>query len=213
MTHTHTHSRYLAPIVGLACRQSLRACKAWELWNLGKFLAHGEAHGATPWKRGRQAPEQANARLWLALQGHGHAGLLVDMGPYEVLSTGNGPDYKGLVSLAELWKGLLRVEPSGEIHSQPLKIALLSIMADNEHINKTSFTALERVSCLLAHLRKIKRDGSLQVAAARLTIWAEALKAERRVFGRGSLGKGKARTAGNLLGKGASSEETEEGRQ
>ena len=28
---------------------------------------------------------------------------------------------------------------------------------------------VERVTCLLAHLRKIKRDGSLQVAAARLT--------------------------------------------
>ena len=52
-------------------------------------------------------------------------------------------------------------------------------------------------SLVFWHLRKIKRDGSLQVAAARLTRGLKLLKAERRVFGRGSLGKGK----GDLLEK------------
>ena len=44
--------------------------------------------------------------------------------------------YWSLVSLAaNLWAGLLDLEPSGFIHSQPLRQALLSLLAENPDIN------------------------------------------------------------------------------
>ena len=51
--------------------------------------------------------------------------ILQDLGNYECTSKNNAPDAKGLVQTLPLWKGLLRLEKSGEIHAQPLRTALI----------------------------------------------------------------------------------------
>ena len=103
--------------------------------------------------------------------------LVADMGAYEHLSRTNAPDAYGLLQTMPLWKGLLKVESSGEIHSQPLRHALLSLLAHTPGLNTTAHTGqvwanlkVERICTILFHVRKVARDkeGKLQTAAARL---------------------------------------------
>ena len=103
-----------------------------------------------------------------------HVDLLRDLGPYELISSGNAPDPAGLVHALPLWETLVRIEPSGEIHSQPLRLALLNILAENPEVNSGKHNGqiwvnlkLQRLTCLLTHCRKMKREG-MAVAAAKL---------------------------------------------
>ena len=103
--------------------------------------------------------------------------LLADMGAYEHLSRSNAPNARGLLETMALWKGLLKLESSGEIHSQPLRHALISLLAENPKLNTGSHTGqvwanlkLERIGTILFHVRKLGRDkeSKLQTAAAKL---------------------------------------------
>ena len=70
-----------------------------------------------------------------------HQATLSDMGSYELISRANAPDPKGLVQTMPLWAGLLRLESSGEIHSQPMRTALITLLAEAPEMNKTRFSA------------------------------------------------------------------------
>ena len=101
--------------------------------------------------------------------------LLQDLKNYEVTSKCNSPDPKGLVQTLPLWKGLLRLEPSAEIHTQPLRTALITLLAQMPWLNTTSNSGqvwanlrMERISTILYHVRKVGREGLLS-CAARLT--------------------------------------------
>ena len=107
-----------------------------------------------------------------------HVPMLCDMGPYEVISTSQAPDFKAMVLLADMWRSLLKISPSGEIHCQPMRSALLSLLSQKPELNKTENSGqvwvglrVERLTCLLTHLRKTKREGSaaLEKAAAKLS--------------------------------------------
>ena len=107
-----------------------------------------------------------------------HVPMLCDMGPYEVISTSQAPDFKAIVLLADMWRSLLKISPSGEIHCQPMRSALLSLLSQKPELNKTENSGqvwvglrVERLTCLLTHLRKIKREGpaALEKAAAKLS--------------------------------------------
>ncbi|CAE7795628.1 unnamed protein product [Symbiodinium sp. CCMP2592] len=104
--------------------------------------------------------------------------MVADMGAYERISSSQAPDWKALVGLADLWRNLLKVSPSGEVHAQPLRAALLSLLAHCPSLNSSDCSGqvwvglrVERINCLLTHLRKIKRDGegALGKAAAKLS--------------------------------------------
>ena len=104
-----------------------------------------------------------------------HQATLSDMGSYELISRANAPDPKGLVQTMPLWAGLLRLESSGEIHSQPMRTALITLLAEAPEMNKTRFSGqawvnlkLERLNTMLYHVRKLGRE-SLTAAAAKLT--------------------------------------------
>ena len=84
----------------------------------------------------------------------GNESIVKDMGAYEHLRTSNAPDPKELIHCLDLWKALLKVEKSGEVHSQPQVWANLRV---------------ERVGCLLCHIRKLVRENCLASCAARLT--------------------------------------------
>ena len=106
-----------------------------------------------------------------------HKDILADLGAYEHMSSSSGPNAKALHATRKLWTGLLDLEPSGLIHSQPLRQALLSLLAENPDINLGKHTGLvwanlkvERLNCLLTHVRKLGRDSkSLMPVAAKLT--------------------------------------------
>ena len=100
---------------------------------------------------------------------------LEDLGPYEHVSKNNSPDPKGLVKTLPLWKGLLKLESSGEIHTQPLRTALISLLAEAPQLNNTRHSGqvwanlkMERIGTILFHVRKLGRE-SLAAAAAKLT--------------------------------------------
>ena len=56
--------------------------------------------------------------------------VLKNLGSYEHVSKANCPCPKGLVHTIGLWKSVLKLEPSGEVHPQPLRTALISLLAE-----------------------------------------------------------------------------------
>ena len=99
-----------------------------------------------------------------------------DMGPYETLSRTSGCNPQGLIDNIGLLKSLVKLEPSGEIHPQPLKAALLRLLTAEPTLTNSKFNGTvwinlrqERITCLLTHLRKLARDpDGLQFCAVRL---------------------------------------------
>ena len=106
--------------------------------------------------------------------------ILQDLRNYECTSKNNAPDAKGLVQTLPLWKGLLRLEKSGEIHAQPLRTALIKLLSECPDLNKSGYSGqvwanlrMERITTVLFHVRKVghKESGKecLLACAARLT--------------------------------------------
>lgn len=103
--------------------------------------------------------------------------VLKDLGPYEHCSKNNSPDAKGLVATLPLWTGLLRLESSGEIHTQPLRTALISLLVECPSLNTGRHSGqvwanlkMERITTILFHVRKLGREkGSMAAAAAKLS--------------------------------------------
>ena len=102
--------------------------------------------------------------------------IVADLGSYEHLSKTYAPDPKGLMHCLDLWKALLKAEPSGSCHVRPLRQALLSLLVQNPHLNTTTHSGevwanlrVERITCLLMHVRKVKRDSLQALCAAKLS--------------------------------------------
>ena len=86
---------------------------------------------------------------------------------------------KGLVRNMDLWVALGKAEPTAEVAPAPLKQALLSLLTNHTEMNNTKHRGevwvqlrANRITILLAHVRKVKRDGAmaLEKAAARLCV-------------------------------------------
>ncbi len=106
------------------------------------------------------------------LQAHlaAHASDLCNMGVYEALSKSQSWDPKAIVQKASLVKGILRLEPSGEVASISLRRAILAVLKDDNKLNKTQFNGwtwanlrAERVDTMLSHLRRARRDQSMSL--------------------------------------------------
>ena len=132
----------------------------------GKGLGRGGArHFAKPYVD--------TGLLFKVLEENHH--ILQNFGSYEHLSKSQGACFKGLIWTLPLWKGLVALEASGEIHSQPLRAALVSLLARKPDLNDSTDHSgqvwanlkLERITCILVHVRNLAR-GSLTAAAARL---------------------------------------------
>ena len=90
--------------------------------------------------------------------------LVKDLGPYELISRSGAVDPKGLVRNLDLVRDLLRAEPTGEVHTQPMRQALLKLMRNDPTVNTSRFNGSvwsnlkgERLGCLLNHTRKWAR--------------------------------------------------------
>ena len=101
---------------------------------------------------------------------------VTDLGQYELISSSQAVDYKSLHQNRDLVKGLLKVAPSGEIHPQALKRALLQLLQQDPAINLSKqngaiFCNLKqaRLTTLMAHIRRVARESDWSMAAAKLT--------------------------------------------
>ena len=102
--------------------------------------------------------------------------LVADLGSYEHLSKAYAPDPKGLLHCLDLWKALVKAEPSGSCHMRPMRQALLSLLVKKPKLNTTTHSGevwanlrVERLTCILMHVRKVKRDGLQALLAAKLS--------------------------------------------
>ena len=93
--------------------------------------------------------------------------LLTNMQAYEHISSACAPDPKALLSLQPLWSGLVVLEPSGSIHPQPMRQALLSLLSEFPELNTSKHSGsvwcnlkVERLNCMLAHVRKLARPNA-----------------------------------------------------
>ena len=113
--------------------------------------------------------------LYDCLKKHGQ--LLKNLGSYDHISSSAAPNPKALLDLQPLWSDLVNLEPSGMIHSHPLRQALLSLLVDMPDLNNSEHSGLvwcnlkvERLNCMLTHCRKLQRDtSSLTAIAGKLT--------------------------------------------
>ena len=94
-----------------------------------------------------------------------HDGLVANLGSYEHLNSAAAPNAKALLHLKNLWVGLLELSPTGSIHSQPLRQALVSLLAKKPDMNQGRHSGgvwanlkIERFNCLLKHVRMLGRS-------------------------------------------------------
>ena len=141
---------------------------------LEKALDLGKGMSGKGGARNFAKPYVDSGILYKALAAHDD--ILSDMRAYEHLSRTNAPCPKGLLQTMPLWKAFLKLEPSGEMHSQPLRVALISLLAEKPALNKSQDSGqvwaslrVERITCLLNHVRQLSRAESLTVCASKLT--------------------------------------------
>ena len=106
-----------------------------------------------------------------------HGAMVKNLGSYEHINSCSAPNAKALVDLQPLWSDLVKLEPSGMIHAQPLRQALLSLLVEMPELNASDHSGqvwcnlkVERLNCLLTHCRKLQGDtSSLTAVAGKLT--------------------------------------------
>lgn len=126
--------------------------------------------------QGRGGPRR-QPKPWIDAGLKKHQDLLKNLGSYEHLSSSSSPNPKALLDLQPLWSDLVALEPSGLIHPQPLRQAMLSLLAEVPSLNMGDHSGqvwcnlkVRRLYCMLTHCRKLQRDTStLTVVAGKLT--------------------------------------------
>ena len=92
-----------------------------------------------------------------------HMALVSNMHAYEHISSACAPDPKALLALQPLWPRLVALQPRGSIYPQPMRQALLSLLAEFplERSGVASCSLkVERLNCMLAHVRKLARPNA-----------------------------------------------------
>ena len=94
-----------------------------------------------------------------------HKAIVKDLGAYEHISSSAAPNPLSLVDTKPLWEGLVRLEPSGMVHAQPLRQSLLSLLAEEPDLNVGKHSGsvwcnlkVERITTILTHVRKLARE-------------------------------------------------------
>ena len=105
-----------------------------------------------------------------------HKELISNFGRYDTVSKNQGIDAAGLIQVLPLVQSLVKVESTCEIHTQPLRQALLKMVMDDPSVNKSKFQGAiwcnlrqERLTCIMTHFRRLKKDEELRKCASRLT--------------------------------------------
>ena len=102
--------------------------------------------------------------------------LVKNLGAYEHISRQCAPSPEGILQCHDLVKGLLQSSETAELHPNPVRTALVQLLASDPSLNKGNFRGevwasnkQTRICCLLSHVRKLAGDDNLTSAAAKLT--------------------------------------------
>ena len=105
-----------------------------------------------------------------------NAEIVGSMGAYESVSKSQACNPQGLIRVLPLVKGLLRLEPTCEVHPGNLRSALLNLLMQEPALNQTKFngntwcnTRLERLGVILSHFRRLRLSDDLRACASKLT--------------------------------------------
>ena len=106
-----------------------------------------------------------------------HKSLVKNLGAYEHISRQCAPSPEGILQCHDLVKGLLQSSETAELHPNPVRTALVQLLASDPSLNnKGNFRGevwasnkQTRICCLLSHVRKLAGEDNLTSAAAKLT--------------------------------------------
>ena len=106
-----------------------------------------------------------------------HDDLLPQFGAYDHVSRNQSIDPKGLLQVLSLVKSLVEASPSCEIHSNPLRTALLQLVCSKPNLNTSQWNGTvwsnlrcERIGVVLHHTRRLKNSPEeMRKASAKLT--------------------------------------------
>lgn len=106
-----------------------------------------------------------------------HDDLLPQLGAYDHVSRNQSIDPKGLIQVLPLVKSLIKASPSCEIHSNPLRSALVQLVCSKPNLNTSQWNGTvwsnlrcERIGVVLHHMRRLKNSlEEMRKAAAKLT--------------------------------------------
>ena len=94
-----------------------------------------------------------------------HMELLSSLGSYESKSRTDQPDGKGLLFLGSFVKDVIKISPSCELSIPSIRKACERLVFQEPHINKSVYNnnlwaslRQERITCVLNHARKLKRE-------------------------------------------------------
>ena len=106
----------------------------------------------------------------------GHEELLVNFKGYETRSRNNGVDPQGLIHALDFINDVLELEPTAEVHPQPLRNSLLGMLTQKPQLNNTCQSGSlwvhmrsERINVVLFHIRKLARTGPTQACVNALS--------------------------------------------
>ena len=106
-----------------------------------------------------------------------HDDLLPQFGAYDHVSRNQSIDPRGLLQALPLVKSLIKASPSCEIHSNPLRGALLQLVCSKPNLNTSKWNGTvwsnlrcERIGVVLHHMRRLKNSPEeVRKAAGKLT--------------------------------------------
>ena len=113
---------------------------------------------------------------------------VMDMGPYECVSKTGAINPKGLIQCRFLLEDLLRLSPTGEIHSGAFRTSLMNLLVKSLEVNNSRFNGStwanlrqERFATVLAHLRKVAREEQALNACATGSEYAQLRQLAKKV--------------------------------
>ncbi|OLQ05274.1 hypothetical protein AK812_SmicGene11556 [Symbiodinium microadriaticum] len=104
-----------------------------------------------------------------------HADIVASMGAYEAVSKSQAANPQGLIRVLPLVNGLLRLEPTCEVHPGNLRSALLELLMQEPGLNQTKFNGktwcnmrVQRLGVVLSHFRRLRLSDDLRACASKL---------------------------------------------
>ena len=105
-----------------------------------------------------------------------HKCIVQNLGAYEHISRQCAPSPEGILQCHDLVKDLLQASDTCELHPNPVRTALVHMLASDPSLNASKFRGevwasnkQTRICVLLAHVRKLAGEDMLTSAAAKLT--------------------------------------------
>ena len=124
-----------------------------------------------------------------------------NLGSYEAVSKSQSISPKGLIHCLPLSKGLIALAPTGEIHGNSLRAALFQLLMVDPACNDSKYNGsvwvglrIERITCLLNHMRRLKNSQADMRQCASMLTAAECIRLQEVVHAMDSKDPGVGKT-------------------